>query len=1248
MKYLHFVRTFSASLLVLSLLVMPAAPAFALGELPVTPPADTTPPVISGVAATSVSSVSESLVWTTNELAVSTFEYGTTMSYGSSASISASLAIGGTATLINLSPSTTYHYCIHATDASNNTSQSCSSFTTAAAPVVILPPVISLNTVTSIATSSTTITWTTDTSSDTQVHYGTTSSYSSSSSLNSTLGLIHSVTLANLSPNTTYHYQVASRDASGNLTTSSDATFTTNSLPVVVISDTTPPVVANIVASTVSSVAESIAWTTNELATSTIRWSTNTSYSSTLLVPETAGLAHIGALVGLSPSTTYNYCIDATDLAGNTSSSCGHTFTTAAAPLIPDTTAPVIVDVSATSLEPHVAAVIWTTDELAVSTLEYGTTMSYGSSATLPTSALLSHSATILGLEANTKYYYCIHATDVAGNAASSCGSINHFTTAAHQVNLDTLPPTISVVTVAPIATTTAGVTWTTDEVANGYVEYGVTDGYGSETQLNTALSLTHNASISGLTPGTTYHYRVHSSDEAGNTSITPDETFTTGALPAEVVVTPPSDTTPPAITDVTEPTIGASNTTINWITNELAVSTLEYGTTTAYGSSATLSASALLLHDATLTGLTHGATYYYCIHATDLAGNSTSSCGHSFTTTNPPLIADSAPPVVSVVAVASVATSSATITWTNDELAYSYVEYGATSGYGSETSHPSDSALTGSATITGLTPATTYHFRVRSRDASVTVGYSGDETFTTDALPVVVVQTPSQTSSSGAPASVVISAVEAASLNETGATITWTTNLAASSRVEYGENMTFDENASSATLNTSHSVTLTGLDSDTTYDFRVVSKPAGAGAVEITSPVYDFSTLAVPIIIDPAANILSVSASSVGATSASVGWMTDERTSGSVEYGLTTAYGASTTPNASLQTSGNTTLSGLLSGTTYHFRVKAVDAADNITYSEDHTLITSGSVSTPTTNESTSVPSIVISSGGGGGGGSSSSVPTPALITASGVDSQVVFMWNTPESGNVAGTVIVRKEGLYPGSPSDGQVIYQGNSSTFTDTSLQNGKTYYYTAYSYTTGGQYSNPIHISTSPQAGVGQVQLDENPVLQPALAAQHFPADMKFGDKNLEVVHLQQILNTVEVHPSKLTTGYFGPLTVSALKTFQAKYNLPQTGAADAATRVVLDSLSQSWMIAGAPNGLADLTVDLKRGDSGQDVADLQEFLDYEGSYEEGIISGTYGPLTQESVADFQTKHGVTPVSGYVGYKTRHTIQTVLGL
>lgn len=61
---------------------------------PVTPPADTTPPVISAIAATSVSSIAENVTWVTNELAVSTFEYGTTTGYGSSAAISGGVAIG--------------------------------------------------------------------------------------------------------------------------------------------------------------------------------------------------------------------------------------------------------------------------------------------------------------------------------------------------------------------------------------------------------------------------------------------------------------------------------------------------------------------------------------------------------------------------------------------------------------------------------------------------------------------------------------------------------------------------------------------------------------------------------------------------------------------------------------------------------------------------------------------------------------------------------------------------------------------------------------------------------------------------------------------------------------------------------------------------------------------------------------------------------------------------------------------------
>ncbi|MBI3627692.1 MAG: peptidoglycan-binding protein [Candidatus Sungbacteria bacterium] len=139
-----------------------------------------------------------------------------------------------------------------------------------------------------------------------------------------------------------------------------------------------------------------------------------------------------------------------------------------------------------------------------------------------------------------------------------------------------------------------------------------------------------------------------------------------------------------------------------------------------------------------------------------------------------------------------------------------------------------------------------------------------------------------------------------------------------------------------------------------------------------------------------------------------------------------------------------------------------------------------------------------------------------------------------------------------------------------------------------------------------------------------------------------------MNTANVHQSRLTTGYFGALTQAALKKFQATYNLPQTGIADAATRTALDSISGGWVVEGAPSDIALLQNDLKRGDTGDTVGDLQEFLTFEGSYKDAIISNYFGPLTHAGVKDFQTKYGVTPVSGYVGYKTRHTIQTVLGL
>ena len=1158
MKKYFVGRSFLASALALAMLLAPAAPAFALGELPPPPaaPTDTTPPAISGVAMTTVLPTGATIAWITSELAVSTFQYGTTQSYGSSVPLSASAAIGGTAVLTGLAPSTTYYYCIHATDLAGNAASSCgNSFATAAAPDVTAP-VVSL-TVAVATTTSATIAWTTSEPADAQIEYGTTASYGSTSSLSSALALTRSVELDGLSPNTAYHYRVLSRDAAGNLATGSENSFSTSALP----------------------------------------------------------------SVSVSPSVT-------------------------------DSVPPVITDISSVSLESHTAAIAWITDELAVSSLEYGLTTSYGSSATLSATALLAHAAALTGLQANTTYYYCIHATDLAGNITNSCG--HSFVTAAAETMLDANPPTISLVTVAPITTTSATVGWTTDEVAGGYVEYGTTDGYGSETAFNTNLALTHQAPLAGLSPSTEYHYRVHSRDEAGNAIATPDETFTTESLP---VISAPADTAPPSISAVGTGIVASSVATITWTTSELAVSSVEYGTSPAYGSSAEVSASALLAHEASFVSLSPGTTYYYCIHATDLAGNAASSCGHSFVTSPLPIVTDTTAPAASLVIVSSITSDSASIHWTSTESADSQVEYGTSTSYGSETQIAPEAGLSGSALLAGLSPSTTYHFRIRSYDSSGNVGLSADYSFITGSAPVSGsgISVTSGTSASAAP---IISGVGASSIGETGATISWMTDVPSDSLVEYGNSENLGSSASSVTLTTSHSVFLSGLATDTNYQFRVVSKPIGGVAFQTTSSMHDFTTLAVPVIIDPPANITSVS-SSVSGSGASVSFATDEITTAQIEYGTDTSYG-SVVLGSSSQQSGTLPIAGLQPGT-YHFRVKAVDAGDNITYSEDHSFVIAGIASSPAPAASlvVSAPAggAAQSSGGGGSGGSGGSgsagaasapVPVPNLVTAEGADSQIEFSWNNPETSGFAGTVIVRKAGSYPESPTDGQTIYNGPRETFTDTALANGTTYYYSIYSYGSAGQYSNPIRVSTAPKAGVTEIRIDRNAAEENALPAEHFTEELKRGDTSLEVEHLQQVLNVVNVHPSRLTTGYFGPLTESALKQFQATYSLPQTGVADAATRARLDAISDGWMIQGAPGDVALLQADLKRGDQGEDVGNLQEFLAFEGSYSPAIISQYFGSLTHGGVSAFQQRYGVTPVSGYVGYKTRHTMQTILGL
>jgi hypothetical protein len=99
----------------------------------------------------------------------------------------------------------------------------------------------------------------------------------------------------------------------------------------------------------------------------------------------------------------------------------------------PDTTAPVISNVSANNINDTSATITWSTGESSDSVVEYGTTTAYGATAS-SSSMVLSHSIGLTGLNASTLYHYRVKSKDAANNTATS-GDFTFTTLASGQVS---------------------------------------------------------------------------------------------------------------------------------------------------------------------------------------------------------------------------------------------------------------------------------------------------------------------------------------------------------------------------------------------------------------------------------------------------------------------------------------------------------------------------------------------------------------------------------------------------------------------------------------------------------------------------------------------------------------------------------------------------------------------------------------------------------------------------------------------
>ena len=124
-----------------------------------------------------------------------------------------------------------------------------------------------------------------------------------------------------------------------------------------------------------------------------------------------------------------------------------------------------------------------------------------------------------LGLNALVPHTITARATDVSGRSGSA-GLVS--------VQVDNGPRLTNIVVAPGLTTSSALVRWSTDVPADGQVDYGVTTAYELSTPVDQVADTQHDMQLTGLAPGSVYHYRVRSRDANGAVATSADGIFYT------------------------------------------------------------------------------------------------------------------------------------------------------------------------------------------------------------------------------------------------------------------------------------------------------------------------------------------------------------------------------------------------------------------------------------------------------------------------------------------------------------------------------------------------------------------------------------------------------------------------------------------------------------------------------------------------------------------------------------------------
>ena len=227
----------------------------------------------------------------------------------------------------------------------------------------------------------------------------------------------------------------------------------------------------------------------------------------------------------------------------------------------------------------------------------------------------ISPEATIT-LEAGKTYYMAVQGVDKQGLA----GELSEEVTAIVS-GPDAVPPIISGVSVVNITSSSAVVSFSTNEEAYVQVEYGKNTLLGSLTGLTTVSSKNHAVTLSNLSGGTTYSYRMIAKDLSGNQILSEILSFRTKEGNDE----PDDPNAAIKFLQITLSNVGNTSVTVNWTTDKSTTGFIEYGPGYSYSFNG-FEAASTVNHVMQLSSLTPSTLYRYKLTAIDASNNRVTS----------------------------------------------------------------------------------------------------------------------------------------------------------------------------------------------------------------------------------------------------------------------------------------------------------------------------------------------------------------------------------------------------------------------------------------------------------------------------------------------------------------------------------------------------------------------------------------------------------------------------------------------